>query len=488
MRRVTGLPNRATTSSTGPDGSDRISAKAWQALGVGALGFVLFGFNSTATNLAFGDIADTFDGVSEATMAWVASGYFIASAAFLPLGGRLADRLGRRRIFNLGLMGFIVTAILSAVSPTVWVLIAARSLQAVAGALLIPASLSMALPNFPVTRRSTAVAAWSSAGPLSAAIAPSVAAMLLNFTTWRWVYFVSAPIAALALLGSYRFVDESVGDQNQNRLDIGGTAMAVAAIAMLVIGITQGASWGWTAPATFGSILGAMAIAGLFVFRSRRHPAPLINFELFTVPEVAIANLANLFISITSLSIWLIWPLWLSRIWGYSPFHVGLAITIGPLFAGPSTILGGRVAEKFGHRFPIIVGSAISTCAVLWGVFMLSPEPNYVVGFMPSVAGFGFGWGLSHPQMNSWALAHVGANVFGEVNAAFNTLRNLGAAVGTAGAITILGSADRPDVLAAYDRANLFFAGWVGLSCVTVLIGTLWLGRRSRHASQPVTD
>jgi EmrB/QacA subfamily drug resistance transporter len=487
MKSITVVPQSPSSSNVADPATDPISKKAWRSLAVGAAGFVLFGFNSTATNLAFGDIADTFSGVSESTVSWVASGYFIASAAFLPLGGRLADRLGRRRIFNIGLLGFIATAILSAISPNIWVLIAARSLQAVSGALLIPASLSMALPNFPVARRSTAVAAWSAAGPLSASIAPSIAAFLLNFTTWRWVYFVSAPIAGVALLTSYRFVDESVGDQNDNRLDIGGTVMAVAAIAMLVIGITQGPSWGWSSGATIGVIVGALIIAATFVLRSRKHPAPLINFDLFRTPEVAIANIANLFISITSLSIWLIWPLWLSRVWGYEPFQVGLAITIGPIFAGPSTILGGRIAERFGHRLPIIVGSAISTSAVLWGFFMLSPEPNYLVEFMPSVAGFGLGWGLSHPQMNSWALLHVGPNVFGEVNAAFNTLRNLGAAVGTAGAITIIGSADRPDILAAFDRAYLFFAGWVGLSCLTVLFGTVWLRRRDRTERAAMT-
>ena len=131
----------------------KVSSRARQGLVVGAAGYVLFGFNATATNLAFGAIAETFDNISESTVSWIASGYFVASAALLPLGGRLADRIGRRRIFNLGLMGFALSACLSALAPTIWVLIAARVLQATAGALVIPASLSMVLPEFPTILR-----------------------------------------------------------------------------------------------------------------------------------------------------------------------------------------------------------------------------------------------------------------------------------------------------------------------------------------------
>ena len=132
-------------------------------------GYVLFGFNSTATNLAFNSIAEEFSSASESTVSLMASGFFIASAAFLPVGGRLADRVGRRRVFNLGLIGFIVSAVASAAAPTVEILIAARVAQAISGAFVIPSSLAVVLPEFPAARRSSAVATWAAAGPLSAA-------------------------------------------------------------------------------------------------------------------------------------------------------------------------------------------------------------------------------------------------------------------------------------------------------------------------------
>ena len=464
-----------------PDPPATVPRRAWRALTVGALGYVLFGFNSTATNLAFASIADDFNGVSETVVSWVASGYFIASAAFLPLAGRLADRLGRRRVFNGGLLGFAVTAAISAAAPTIWVLIAARTLQAVAAAMVIPASLSMALPEFPEHRRPSAVATWAAAGPLSAAIAPSAAAGLLEVSTWRVVYFVTAPAALVVLALSYRFVARSRADDVEGRLDLLGTVLATLAIGLLILAISQGTTWGWRSPPTIGAIIASVVLGLVFLRRSLHHPTPLLDLSLFRVPEVAVANLANLAMSTTSLSIWLVWPLFLGRVWEYSNGRIGLAITAGPLCAGPASLLGGRLADRFGQRWLMIGGSALATLAVLWSWWRLGPEPDYVRDLLPSVAAFGTGWGLSNPSMNSWALSRVPQEVYGEVNASFNTIRNLGAAIGVSIAVAIIGPEDRPDVIAAYARANLFLATSVALSCLIVIAGVLLVTRRDRR-------
>ncbi len=466
------------SGASGQEEDTTVSPQAWRALAVGAAGFVLFGFNSTATNLAFGAIADSFANTSESVVSWVASGYFIASAAFLPLGGRLADRLGRRRVFNIGLIGFAVFAVLSAVAPNIWVLIAGRVGQATAGAMVIPSSLAMALPGFPAARRSSAVATWAAAGPLSAALAPSAAAALLQVSSWRWVYFLSAPFALIVFGFSLVFVTRSRADDDPGRLDLLGTVLATTSIALVIVGISQSPDWGLASPTTVAVLVGSALFAAYFLFRSSRHPTPLLNLSLFRIPEVAVANLANLFMSTTSLSIWLVWPLWLGRVWGYSTSRIGLGITVGPICAGLATLAGGRLADRYGPRWLMIGGSALTTAAVLWGFFMLGPEPNYVVEFMPSIMGFGLGWGISNPSMNSWALSEVPQAVYAEVNASFNTIRNLGGAVGVSTAVTIVGAADRVDELAAYDRAYLFFASAVGLSCLTVTIGSLWISRR----------
>ncbi len=468
---------------TGPEAATEsdptVSTAAWRALAVGSAGFVLFGFNSTATNLAFGSIAESFDAVSEGTVSWVASGFFIASAAMLPLGGRLADRVGRRRIFNLGLIGFALSAVVSALAPTIWVLIAARVAQATAGALVIPSSLAMALPAFPAARRSSAVATWAASGPLSAAIAPSAAAAMLDATSWRVVYLVTAPVSLAILVASTLFVTDTRGEDDGGRLDLAGTVMAVTALTLIIVGITQTPSWGWIDARTAAVVGAGLALIVGFTVRSARHPTPLVNVALFRIPEVAVANTANLFMSATSLSIWLIWPLFLVRVWGYSVATVGAAITIGPVFAGCSALAGGRLADRHGPRWLMVGGSALTTVAVVYGLVFIDDDPAYALRFAPMVALFGFGWGISNPSMNSWALSRVPQEAYGEVNAAFNTFRNLAAAVGTAVAFAVLGSGDDGGA-DPYRRTYLFFALSVALSWLTITVGTAWIARRER--------
>ena len=174
-----------------------VSPRAWRALWVASLATVLVGFNSTATNIALDDIQRGFTGASAADIGWGVAGFFIGTAAFLPLAGRLADRIGRKRIFQLGLLLFAVSAFFSATAGTVITLNLSRVLQAFAGAAILPSSLALVLPLFPESRRTSAVGLWSAAGPLGAGIAPGVAALILDAAGWRMVYMVSAPVALL---------------------------------------------------------------------------------------------------------------------------------------------------------------------------------------------------------------------------------------------------------------------------------------------------
>lgn len=440
-------------------GSDveQIPDGAWRALAIGAAGYVLVGFNTTATNIAFDEIGLSFPTVSETTTAFVASGYLIGTAAFLPIGGRVADRLGRVKIFQAGMAIFALSGVLSAVAPTIWVLIAARILQALAGALVIPASLSMVLPLFPAARRPSAVAAWAAAGPLAAAIAPSASAAVLQVSSWRWLYFVTAPIAVGVFLLGWRVLREVAPPQADGKLDLLGTALGTAGIALIVFGVGKGKDWGWASALTVSSFVVAVLAIIAFLWQSRRHPEPLIDLDLFRRREVWMTNAANTFISLTSLAIWLVWPLYLKRIWGYSNFEMGLALTAGPIAAATMTLAGGRVADRFGHRWPIHIGSLIMVFAVGWCWLVLSPDGSYVTSFLPGIAGFGFGWGFSSPTMNSYALEAVPEATWGAMNAAFNMLRNVAGAIGIAAAVAFVGSADRPDIIAAFDRAFLFF-------------------------------
>lgn len=437
---------------------------------MGAAGFVLVGFNGTATNLAFDDITETFSTVPETTTAFVASGYLIGTAALLPLAGRIADRRGRVRMFQLGVLLFAITAGLSAAAPNVWVLIGARVLQSIGGALVIPASLSMVLPLFPENRRSTAVTSWAAAGPLSAAISPSVSASILQVSSWRWLFLLSAPLGLIVWLVGRRTLDEQPIAPNEGRLDAVGSALGTVAIAALVFAIGKGTDWGWTsAVIVISFVLVAVSLVGFFV-QSKRHSEPLIDLSLFRIQQVWMTNLANTFVSVTSLAIWLVWPLYLQRVWEYSSLQVGLALTPGPIAAATMSVLGGRIADRYGHRVPIVVGSLVMVFAMSWFAFVIPADGTYVTGFLPGIFAFGFGWGFSSPTMNSFALEAVPEPQWGSMNAAFNMLRNVAGAVGVAAAVSIVGSRDRPDLVAAFDRSFLFFLAFTATAAVIVLV------------------
>ncbi|MDG2112992.1 MAG: MFS transporter, partial [Actinomycetota bacterium] len=248
-----------------PSAPEAVSGRAWRALVVASLGTVLVGFNSTATNIALDDIKAGFVGATAAEVGWGVAGYFIGTAAFLPLGGRLADRLGRKRMFQAGLVLFAMSAVLSAAAPTVWTLNLARVLQAIAGAAILPSSLSLVLPLFPASRRTTAVGMWSAAGPLAAAVAPVAAALILSAGGWRLVYFVSAPVAALMFLLAHVVLDELPPPPVRQRLDIVGAVAGTIAVASVVAAVMQGGTqWGLTSTTTI--TVGTVGLIAVVVF------------------------------------------------------------------------------------------------------------------------------------------------------------------------------------------------------------------------------
>ena len=435
-----------------------MSGRAWRALTVASLGTVLVGFNSTATNIALNAIQESYAGATAADVGWGIAGYMIGTAAFLPLAGRLADRIGRKLIFQTGLVLFALSAVASALAPTVWTLNLARVLQAVGGAAILPASLSLVLPLFPASRRTTAVGLWSAAGPLAAGIAPGVAAVLLGVAGWRVVYFVSAPVAALMFLVAWRILKELPTPEISHRLDVTGAAAGTVGLAALVTAIMQGSRvWGWTSPVTLVVAAVGLGAFAWFVKNSLRHPEPLLNLHLLRRRGVWVTQLANFLVGISSQSIWLIWPLFMFNFWDYSENQVGLGVTVGPIVAGASTVFFSRLGERWSAITLCRTGAAIQIMAIGWQVVRLGTEADYLREMAPTIALFGLGWGMCVPLLNSVALAWVDESYFGEISGLFNTLRYAASAIGIAGLFALLKDASGEGALVYYQHVLAFF-------------------------------
>jgi len=211
--------------------------RAGLALATGSLAFVLGTVNVTVTNVAFPDIVRSFSGVSDAITGWIVSGYALAFASTIIVGGRLADRYGRLLVFRAGVLGLLVSSIIAGFAPGIGMLLAARAVQGLCGALTVPSSLALVLPQFPAGRQASVIGIWAAAGMVASGIAPGLAAVILEFSSWRGVYLAIAPIAALAFLGSLRFLYETAKRDLRTPLDLLGVIMGTAAVFLIVLAL-----------------------------------------------------------------------------------------------------------------------------------------------------------------------------------------------------------------------------------------------------------
>ena len=308
-------------------------------------------------NIAFPSISATYHGESLSSLSWVLSAYTIVFAAALVPAGRWADRAGRKRAFLLGLGIFTAASALCALAPSLGVLVAARVVQAVGGALMLPTSLGLLLPAFGPARKGAAIGLWSAVGGAAAAFGPPIGGLLVQ-ASWRWVFLVNLPFSVVALVFGTRLLHE-VRDPAARRADLVGAALLSVSVASLVAGIVQGHDWGWTS----GRILGIFAVAVVsavgLVVRSRRHPSPVIEPAVIRHRAVALADVSSLAFFSGFGALVLGGVLFLTGVWHESVLRAGFMLAPGPLMAGLTAFPGGVLGARFGHRAVGGVGSLL---------------------------------------------------------------------------------------------------------------------------------
>ncbi|HUZ68409.1 MAG TPA: MFS transporter, partial [Candidatus Saccharimonadales bacterium] len=259
---------------------------------VTALGAFMASLDLSIVNVAFPALERSFPHDPSAALAWVIIGYGIVFGSLLVIAGRTADRLGSRRVFFTGLGIFCLGSALCGFAPSVLLLVLGRLIQGVGAAALLPASLSLLLDAFPVERRSQVVALWGGVGALAVATGPSFGAALITVGGWRWAFFVNLPIGAVALLTGRRALSKSIPRRPDARPDYLGALLIALSLGSLVLGISQGPTWGWTSVRIIASFAIALFVGTIFLFRSARHPEPVLDLTLFRTRSFSVANLA----------------------------------------------------------------------------------------------------------------------------------------------------------------------------------------------------
>jgi EmrB/QacA subfamily drug resistance transporter len=458
-------------------------ARRWQVLLVTAVAVFMTFLDVTIVNIAFPDIRASFPGSSLSRLSWLLNAYSIVFAAALVPAGRLADRFGRRRFFFLGLLLFLAASVVCGSAASVDVLIGARVVQALGGALLVPASLGLLLPEFPLERRATATALWGATGAVAAATGPSLGGLLVDWQGWRAVFFVNVFVGLPALLPARRLLRESREPRTLFPDALGATLLA-AGVGALALAIVEGPQWHWGSARITGSFATSAVLLGALLFRSARHRAPVVELALFRVRSFTVANIGGFLFAMGFYALLLCNVLFLTGVWHYSILRAGIALTPGPLMAAIAAPVGGRLSDRFGQRIVAVPGSLLFATGALLFALRTGTQSSYAADFLPANMLGGFGIGLTFAAFGSAAVAELPRSRYATGGAINNSIRQIGAVLGISILVVLLGTPTPAHALDQFHRAWTLMA----LTGATAAITGLALGRvRARHADEETT-
>ena len=370
-------------------------------------------------------------------MTWVFSAYSIAYAAGLLTAGRFADVFGRKASFLRGLTLFSIGSLLCGIAPSAIVLVIARVIQALGGAMLTPASLALVLPEFPVEKRTQAIGVWGATGGLAAALGPSIGGLLVDSFGWRSLFFVNVPLTVVTVFIGRRVLHESRDENATRKVDYPSVFFGFIGVALVVLGISQSEEWGWLDARNLASIAAGLLLVAMFAVRCTRIESPLLDLKLFKLPFVVAANISGVFFSIGFIGMWLLNTTWLQAVWGYGVAQSGLATMPGPAMAAFIAPFAGRFATKYGHARVLFVGAVLLSLGTLGLTNFVPVEPAYWSHYFGWMIMTGTGVGLSISTLSSSATAFLKPTQFAMGSALNSTFRQVGTALGAPLSLTI---------------------------------------------------
>src|SRR4051794_1778305 len=415
--------------------------RRWKVLLVTGVAVFMAFLDVTIVNIAFPSIQEAFPGASPASLSWVLNAYNIVFAALLVPAGRLADLVGRRRMFFAGMALFLAASAACGLARSEWWLIGARVFQAAGAALLVPTSLGLLLPEFGPERRATATALWGAIGGVAAATGPSLGGLLIHWTDWRLVFFVNLALGAAVLVPARRLLVEARDPDRGAVPDALGIVLLAAGVGALSLAIVQAPDWGWSDPRVLGAFAASALLEAAFVWRSMAHPHPVLEFSLFRVRSFATACAGVGMFALGFYAVLLANILFLTSIWGYSVLQAGFAVTPGPLMAATSSALAGRMIDRYGQRVSAAPGGLFFAAGCVLFATGLGSEPAYVTHFLPATILTGLGVGLSFAGWSSAAVAELPPARFATGSAISSCFRQVGAVLGISVLIAIIGAA-----------------------------------------------
>jgi NTE family protein len=413
-------------------------------LAVAVLGSSMAFIDASSVNIAIPDIAEGFLGSPLSNVSWVLNAYSIVFAAFLVGGGQLADLLGRRRAFSFAIVAFTFSSALCALAPTLNLLIAARVIEAAAGALLVPSSLAIVLEARDARERTHAAATWFALAAVAAGVGPPLGALLITASSWRLVFLINVPLGLLTFVLARRVIVESRAPGRRRLPDLLGGLVLAAAIASLVLAVVKGEEWGWDNGRVLGAFAASLLLALYFVVRATRERSPVIDPSLLRIPGFVLSNVATVLMSTGFFAYTLGNVLFLTGVWHYSILQAGLALTPEPILAlalaEPTIRLLRRMAQDVVRRLLLVLGALVWASGMAYLALRLGSKPDFLGGWLPGMAILGVGGGLALPTLSGMAIDSVPGPRFAVATSLNSVATQVGAALGVAILIAIAGT------------------------------------------------
>jgi EmrB/QacA subfamily drug resistance transporter len=463
----------------------------WLALYVLCLGSLMIVLDVTIVNVALPSIRQDL-GFSETSLAWVVNAYLLTYGGFLLLGGRLGDLYGHRRLFLAGIGLFTLASLACGLSTTQWMLVTARTVQGVGGAVASAVSLSLMMTLFtePADRaKAMGVFGFVAAG--GGSIGVVLGGVLTGLINWHWIFLVNVPIGVLVCVLSLRLLPSERAQVTSRRLDVAGAVTVTVALMLAVYAIVNGNQNGWTSAETLGLLGGAVALLALFLVIESRVPSPLVPLGLFKLRNIRISNLVGVLWAAAMFAWFFLSALYLQLVLGYKPLEVGLAFLPSNLIMGAFSIgLSAKLVMRYGFRKPLAVGLLLAAAGL--ALFARAPvDGTFVVDVLPSMILLGVGAGMAFNPVLLAAMSDVEPKDAGLASGLVNTSFMMGGALGLAVLASIAASRTHTLRLGGASELNALTGGYhvaflvgAAFAAAAAVIG----GTRLRAAEQPAHE
>jgi EmrB/QacA subfamily drug resistance transporter len=432
--------------------------KRWFALVVLCSGYLMIVLDATIVNVALPSIGTDLE-VSDASLAWVVNAYLLTFGGFLLLGGRLGDLFGQRRLFLAGIALFTAASLACGIANSQGLLVAARAVQGLGGAIVAAVALSLIMIMFTEPgERAKAMGVFGFVAAGGGTVGVVAGGLLTDTFNWHWIFLVNLPIGVAVYALCVALLPSTSGHASTAGVDVAGAVTVTASLMLAVYAIVNGNDAGWTSAQTLGLLAGALALLTLFIVIELRVRSPLVPLGLFRLRNLATANVVAPLTAAAMFAWFFLAALYLEYVLGYSPLEVGLAflpatLTLGVLSLG----LSAKLVMRFGIKPPLVTGLLLFVAGLL--LFARAPvDGSYVIDVLPSMLLLGLGGGVSFNPMLLAAMGDVEPSESGLASGIVNTSQMMGGALGLA-ILASLAASRTADLRASGDAPRAALAG-----------------------------